>query len=309
MAEAEIGLEFNGPATAGGRMDVRWVGNTLLAMSDLVLQVKNADRYFERAFPPGIRVASFEEGSFDINLILEGLGDTYEALRDVAAGKTMTGIANVSALVLIVVGYLRLHGGQRVGSHTTSEDGERVEVDFENGEVKHASMPTEAFLAFMNPQVRRAARRVIEPIEREGVESVRLHAGDAGAPVVIQKSEARNFHFEDARPPEGSITRRTARVQPTSINFESEAWKVTEGAGKFTAKVEDEAFLRLIDAGAASIAKTDTFEVGLRTEQSVDANGKLKTTYAIERVIGQQRGAVQTNLVDDEPEAGSSAPA
>ena len=61
----------------------------------------------------------------------------------------------------------------------------------------------------------------------------------------------------------------------------------------FHAKVEDEAFLRRLDEGTVTIGKTDIFEVGLRSEQYADSDGKLKVRHANERIIRQDRGAVQ----------------
>lgn len=56
--------------------------------------------------------------------------------------------------------------------------------------------------------------------------------------------------------PEETTTRRSTLVQPVSINFNSEAWRVSEGAGTFVARVEDDEFLRLLDTGTEPIRKT-----------------------------------------------------
>jgi hypothetical protein len=295
VAEAEVRLKFDGPAVAGGQMNARSVGRSLTAISDLVTHLQSADPDLRNASPPDVRVTSFEPGSFDIHLLLEALGEVWEQLRALGSGPDVTAVVQLSAVIGFVIGYIKRFGRRRVASHSTDESGDQVEVMFEDGEPSRAVMSAETFVAFMSPQVRRATRRLVEPIEQQGVESLTVTTAP-GNEVVVTKKDAPNFHVEEPTPPDSSTTRRTARVQPVSVDFRRESWKVSEGATSFPVSVEDEMFLSRLDEGDATIGKTDTFEVSLRTEQYSDPDGRLKVKHAIERIIDHQRGSIQERL-------------
>lgn len=108
----------------------------------------------------------------------------------------------------------------------------------------------------MSPRVRRAARAAVESVERSGVDSVTFATSGPNVPVTVTRADAVNFRVEDPTPlEEVSTTGRTARVQPVSVHLERESWGVTEGAGTFTARVEDEAFLRQLDEAPRGLGR------------------------------------------------------
>ena len=81
---------------------------------------------------------------------------------------------NLGAMVGMVLATIRTFSGRRVISQSTDDSGDYVEVEFEKGEPRRAEMPPEVYLAYMNSQVRQAARRAVAPVERPGIESVTL---------------------------------------------------------------------------------------------------------------------------------------
>ena len=52
MAEAQMRLEFSGTAVAAGQMDARGVGQSLLALSDLVTLVRASTQTYEMLSRP-----------------------------------------------------------------------------------------------------------------------------------------------------------------------------------------------------------------------------------------------------------------
>jgi hypothetical protein len=71
----------------------------------------------------------------------------------------------------------------------------------------------------------------------------------------------------------------------TRPNFDKKGrWGFAEGGAKFSAKMEDTEFLAQVKNREIPFLSGDIFRVRLRTEQTVEDDGKIKTSHTIEAI-------------------------
>lgn len=194
---SNVRITYDGPALDAHTMDVRSLAPALLAFGDLCEHAALA-LYGDAA---RVRVevrASFRTGSFGIDLSVSQ--QLAQQIIHWLAGDGVTAVANAKSLLEIIgitgaaaggglIGILRWLKGRRIkrveadpqGLRIIAEDGEAVAVE------------ERVLVLLQRRSVREALQRVIEPIEREGIERVAF-GDDETITAVIERHEAGWFH-------------------------------------------------------------------------------------------------------------------
>ncbi|MBP8921842.1 MAG: hypothetical protein KBG85_19270, partial [Micropruina sp.] len=114
MARTPLELRFYGPETTGGEIDAMRLGRSLVALTGLLRTAQARDSELRRAHLEVVVVGT-DEGSFDIQILLEGLGTVWDAVRAWAVGEdgqATTNLAAMVATVLTLLTVIKSSGGQ-----------------------------------------------------------------------------------------------------------------------------------------------------------------------------------------------------
>lgn len=296
---SNVRITYDGPALDAHTMDVRALAPALLAFGDLCEHAALA-LYGDAA---RVRVevrASFRTGSFGIDLSVSQ--QLAQQIIHWLAGDGVTAVANAKSLLEIIgitgaaaggglIGILRWLKGRRIkrveadpqGLRIIAEDGEAVAVE------------ERVLVLLQRRSVRESLQRVIEPIEREGIERVAF-GDDETITAVIERHEAGWFH---APPIEDVMILDETRVinfSIVSLSFrEDNKWRLFDGQATIHVTLADQAFIERVNHNQERFAKGDILKAETRVTQWQTADG-LRTEYTILRVLEHRMGAEQIGL-------------
>lgn len=297
MAESEFAVTYDGPAVAGGRMPVRDLAPALLALGDLFAEA-SVMAYPDRE-PVVLDIKATAEGSFDVQLVLQA-GAMWDTLVELFSSDDAAALAHIKELIFgstaglfFLIRWLR---GRRVKAQEQIPP-RSVKLTLDDN--TSMTVPNEVLRLYQRPNIQRNARRFVEPLSREGVESVevrvanetslRLEAGDIGA-------------FPE--PEEVPLVDHEMQmyVAIAAVAFvEGNKWRFSSGDDTFYAAVEDQRFLEDIEQGKA-FRKGDVLRCRMRLIQT-QRNGNLHTERRVVEVMEHIPREVQLGL-DDQADDG-----
>jgi hypothetical protein len=296
MSRAQYQLAYNGPALRSGAMDVNELASSLLAVGDL-LQEANRQLNGDRA-KVSVRVKSdFQRGSFDVSLLLDQ--SLIEHAKNLLFPTT-----GVAALLVLVFGteirkkgligaadsvldlWKKLKGEK---PKTVIEDPERRVTIVVTGDGNQINVSPKAALLYQSDKVRSSLAKTIQPVAEPGISSLSILKGDkvvgqvnkADMPVLTGDS------IEPGMTQTGKVFENTREVvlRVTRANFDEGKWGFSDGNANFSAEIEDEAFLKELDARERGFYKGDVMVVQLTTTQIVKSDTSIQTSYTITKVL------------------------
>lgn len=298
MSSASFQVVYDGPAMAGSTIDVRELAPALLAFGDLIEQA-NLTLNPGRASVTLKVVASFKTGSFGIDFsVVQSLIDQALALFQepvVVKAKELAeqlGFVHGAAVaagagLLQVIRWLR---NRKIKKVVLLDHGRaRIEVD---GDAIETELLTIELLR--NFKLRQALERaIVEPLQKDGFDSVAVTTDPHRGFFVVEKHEARYF----AAPPPDEETLADevvlANLQLVSVSFKGDnKWRFYDGTNSFYAVIADDAFVHKVQMGEASFAAGDILNVELRKRQWLEADS-MKSEYSVQKVVGHRRGMAQ----------------
>lgn len=303
MAESEFRVVYDGDALRDGRMAVEDLAPALLALGELF---RDANTIINPNEPPvSLQIRATTEGSFDVDLVLvqHGIqhvvnfltGDLHEALR------------NLEADILSAYGLfelIRRMRGRRVRGQEPQPDGTIVLI-LDDGD-RIITLPGTADLA-RRPLIRRHARKVVEPLRKQGITILRFHPSRGEEPTVIASADVPSFDVdEDDRQTLLDATEQL-NVTIASVAFtEGNKWRLSDGSSVFYAAIADEGFLQAVDRGEEAFRKGDILRCEMRVEQFRTVDGGLTTERTVTRVLQHipATAPVALPFEGDDPDAG-----
>jgi hypothetical protein len=167
----------------------------------------------------------------------------------------------------------------------TAEDGASIEI------------PADVLKLHQNLSVRRNVRQVVEPITREGVESVRF-VRDEETVVSVEADEIGAFEVPEPADIPLVQQEREMVVEIVAPAFpEGNKWRLSDGQTSFYASIEDEGFMQRVESGEP-FRKGDMLRTRMEIAQWRHADA-LHTEYCVLEVLEHIRRGVQLRL--DEP--------
>lgn|GEM_PF-163486 len=311
---AEFTVYYDGEALRDSRMDVRDLAPALLALGDLLEQanrVVNGDkatvRVTVKAFQPGcfgvVLEMSQSLGSMVMDLFKPG-SETREALeilnllgftvRDVAAAIVAGGGWTLFKLIKKMRG--------KSPKKTQRLENGNVSMEFENddGVVEEAEVAPEVAALYADKPVRLAADRTVEPLRREGINSLSIKQNDTLVPIV-NREDTPCFSITAAQPVDAPVSESEAErvLAIVSLSFkEDNKWRLSDGSATLSVKISDPSFLVQVSEGRANFVKGDMLKVRLSTKAMNTSEG-LKTEYEAVRVLEHIRASRQLFLSVD----------
>lgn len=298
MSSSSFQVVYDGPALAGGTIDVRELAPALLAFGDVIEQANitlNSGRT-----SVALRVnASFKSGSFGIDFsVAQGLVDQALALFKepvVVSAKQLaeqlgfvykSGAAVVAGLIGLVA-WLR---NRKIKSVVLLDDGRvRVEVDADSIVVERVTIEL-----LRNFKLRQALERAIaDPLGRDGFDSVAISTKPADGFVVIEKAQRAYFVAPPADQEELADEVVTANLQLVNVAFKDDnKWRFFDGSNSFHAPIRDDLFIHKVKMSEATFSAGDILQVQLRKRQWLEGD-VMKSEFEVLKVLSHRRGMAQ----------------
>lgn len=270
-------LVYGGDDLDAGTIDVRDLAPALIAFADLM-------DYSGRLITPEmprltVRVQTgFKKGSFDIGLELANAYDKFVTLfsgNHIQAWAALCTILGISGTGLWQL--LKRAKGKKPRV-IQIERSEKVRIQIEGNEPE--DIPKELWTLFNHAPTRRAIEQVVEPITREGIDSLEIRKNDHEM-IKVRKDEALFFKAPVDADDEQIFINPNAMLTLLSPSFrQGNKWRVHDGSKSFWVNVEDKMFIQKVDSGMEAFRKGDILYVVLQTRQWIEGN-ELKAEYAI----------------------------
>ena len=290
MSETTFTLAYDGPSLADHTMDVADLAPALVALSQFM---KSAARLSQgEDFQIVVRAKALEAGSFQI--VLDVSGSFASQMVDLLAGRTVTAIANLLGIAGGALGLITWIAGRKVRRLRPSRKGYTV-IELEDG-VELEVAESEARLA-LDPPARAALEKVIEPLEKEGIDTVAFKMPSG----TVTVTEADMDAFKAVVHAGDEILETTAPMvfSIVSLSFQpGNKWRLSTGKGApVSVTVDDEDFIDKVQRSEIAFAKGDFLICMVRTT-SRESAGKLVTDYTIVRVQEHRRVTQAPRLIE-----------
>lgn len=298
VSSADLTISYDGDSVRTGTMDVQDLAPALLATGTLLRKanrVLNGDNTHVN-----LKVRSdFRRGSFDVRLVVDqGLLEAAKTFLSQHPG--IKDAKEILELVFFYAGLpiglfklIKKLGGQKPENVTFKQDGDIVVVSVGAQSVE---VNKTTYQLYVDPEVRRAADRVVAPLQSEGIDLLEIKRGNEVEK--ITKEEAPSFSFSDLEGEKLLDNAAEAWLSIISLSFNPEhKWRFSTGGSTFTAEVEDEEFWRRVHGHTIHFSEGDQLLVMLRTTTVRDDKGALRTRYTIQHVL-QHRTAPKQSKFD-----------
>jgi hypothetical protein len=286
----EITLSYEGPAVADGELDAYSVGGAIIAFGDFLGAVSST--VYDR--PPDLRttVRGIRGDSFDVQFAVYLSG----VLATLFGPNARPFFEYVKATLEL---YLHLDG--KKPNRVTQDAPGLLSIENNHGTVIQIVQP--AYSVVQSPEAGRAVDGFIRrPCQREGIERVSIERSDDRQVIAaIERVRAEAFRplppFEvDERSPLETTSEKWVLVESVIFLESRRSWRFNDGQSSFSARIEDERFLRRFNAGTETFGMGDQLRVRLRTTQILKGRD-LKIQHVIEEIYEHRHGGEQLELV------------
>ena len=282
--QAQLDMIYDGPALADGSMNVRDLAPALMAVGSF-FEAANRTTNGERA-SISVNVRATSAGSFHI---------AFEVVQSLQMSNLLGSdfsdlITTANALKALLVGGPGLLGiftvikrlrGRRPQAKKINEKLYSLTIDDETYEV-----PIELLRLYQDASVRQNLQEIIKPVSQRGID--RFAIGESGKVVEeISKDDLMSFETPEINIMILDEVRQHA-FSIVSLSFkEDNRWRLTDGQNTFSVLMNDEAFVRKVDANQAGFFKGDVLICQLRTRQWRVKEG-VRSEYEVVEVVDHQ---------------------
>lgn len=297
MSSSELSISYDGDSLRAGLMDVQELAPALLATGTLIQEANrliNGDTTHT-----DLKVKSdFRRGSFLVTLVVDqslleqaknfllqhpGIKDAKEILET---------LFFYTGMPLSLFKLIKFLGGKKPDKIAFETEGGNVNVI--KGD-QNVVVNKNTYNLYLNPEVRRAADRIVAPLNSEGIETLEIRRENEVERV--NKEEASFFSYSEL---EGELLLNTVSqswLSIISLSFNPEnKWRFTTGGSVFYANVTDEQFWDKVHKHVVKFAEGDQLLVALRTATARDDKGILRTRYTVEKVLEHVAAPKQSRL-------------
>jgi hypothetical protein len=287
--EMQLTVRYIGPDPDRGRMSAVEVGPAILGVGEMVGQASRIVYGDDTRLRVDVR-ADFAHASFGIEFFAVSAAGglipplTLEQISALCSILGLTGIGAVKGVLALI----RWQRGRKIDK--VEKRGDEIHLTIND---QSTNVTVNEYKIFVNPEVRKGFRALAAPLEREGVDSVEVRAGDA-PPTRIEKAERK--YFTDAPYPEEEIAvdKYTATLEIVSISFrETYKWRFAQGGNTFFAEILDKKFLADVARSHERFGAGDVLRcrMEVRTTRSAEGIGaEHKVIEVLEHIPGSRGG-------------------
>lgn len=304
MSKEETRIAYIGSALESGMMDVNDLAPAMLALGELCNRANETLTGHEKRV--SVQVSSdFKAGSFEFTVLVEVwkplkeflTSDNYVAAKELLGWIGIAGGGGVTLLALI-----RRSRGRKPETTVKAKDG-MTTLTFKDGE--KINVPEEVLKLLNTPSVRRAVKKVVAPLESEGVEGLEIRDPKRRGKTVEKISREDAPYYAEI-PDHGEISENEIELllQPVTVHLEGGSqWTFRRGPGEILkAKIADKEFARKMKTGEISFRRGDVIRARVR-ERQWEQGGELKTKYEIIEVLECREARGKTPPAPDEDQS------
>jgi len=265
----DFGVEYDGPALALHEMDVRDLAPALLSAADLFQSLNRLIHPTDREVQ--VNIMATEQGSFLVQLKI--LYDTYVAVGTNPGVVATEGLAGLVAVVVGMIRFVAKRGGSGAPTSTGTLPNGMVSLTWGDGTT--FVIPADSVRLADNAAVRRPLASMVRPVERQGVDVVRLRQ-DEDVVAEIYKEDLPTFQQVGSLDDREILSDSERDVYLTIRNAPFDTglrWRFFDGLSNFAAFVVDPEFNGRIDNRQEAFAKGDVLHCILHTVQWRDESG------------------------------------
>ena len=207
--------------------------------------------------------------------IFSRLDDVHGVLSTLGLNENATG----------VIQFLQWARGRKVVAEEPGEGGVTLRLE-STGFGASMTLSLESYRALKNKQVRDGLKGFVHPLWRDGVEQVLASSADVREPTVtINRSERDSFLAPVLPSDLVDISRSIMIVTLVSPVFEGNyVWRLSQGATKYMARMEDEDFLETIRRDKVEFGHGHALKVTMETETIDKGDGSFRYKHSITKV-------------------------
>lgn len=300
MAEEELAVRFYGEETEGGEIDALRLGRALVALTSLFNTAKALDPLLRKERLKVI-VTGTEVGSFDLQIVLEGVGNAWEAVKAWTLsrdGQAATSLSTLLGAVLMLISMIKQSKGQTPIATEERADPPALVHRFPDG--SELVMDLDTAKLYLDGKTARYARDLVETLNQE---VNRLEIQTADRKVEVDEADRDAFRQRAAAlgEAEDHPDERETTISPAKPDLVGKStWSVTEHGLKYVAEMRDPRFSALVQEGWP-VAVTDEYRVRVESASYTTPTGQRRARHAITEVLGFRRSPGQPFQTLPEP--------
>lgn len=285
VATESLTIAFYGPETEGGEIDARRLGAALVSFGSLLDAAKAADQDLKDQ-PLSVVVKGTDEGSFDVQIILEGIGTAWDAVRAWAIGPDGTAAGVLSGFLGTILGFLALIKNTN-GSRPDPVQSTAADFTYEGSDGTRITCSIEVLKLLLNAPAVRSARDFVDTLDDDVNKAAIIT--NVAPKLELTKDDRPAFremaHSLDDEGDDEPVHRETT-ISPASVVFDGKGqWAVTEYGQRYRAKMNDPDFAHLVQDENWPIAHSDEYRVNLLSTSHVTPTGQRRWSHSIESVM------------------------
>jgi len=277
--DTTFSLLYDGPATEGGRIDVRRLAPALLGMHELVQEANIAAN--PGGQPVTLEVRAWRQGSFEVVLqVIEQAGRVVQQSIGILNAPGGVAGATLIAYVTAALTLIKAARGRRLRT-VGQPDSEHVIVALDDH--RQINVHNVVVNMYRRGSVRRSTRAVVGPLRQPGIDRIRVESAHV-EPVTIDFSDL--DAFDEWKDPEPAVdTTNQVVLTIAALSFvEGNKWRFRNGNRTIWASIEDRDFWGRVERGEVAFTDGDLLRCALRVRQYVTEDG-IDEEFAVLRVL------------------------
>ena len=278
--KVSFSIAYDGPGLVDGTMDVRDLAPALLSVSELYSSASRV--LYGKDAEVKINVSATGNGSFEV--ILDLVMSTWDKIVDIFTGDSTEALERLIAIIGGAAGLFALYKtikGRKISKVENLKDG-KIAITAGSDRIE---IEKNLYSIFTSPDTQIAIQKLVEePLRHEGIEEFKCYYPEEN--ITVTKEEA--SHFKRLPPSTSHVIESCRQVafKIMSVSFRVDnKWHLSDGESSLYSEMADQEFLDKIQNSLVSFTKGDTLVCEVRTTQTVNAHGGIKSTHVIEHVI------------------------
>jgi hypothetical protein len=280
--KTKLSLRYIGENVDEGLMDVYQAASNMIAFSEFVT-VATKITYGEKAVSK-TEVAGFGKGSFITDLVI-GVGGPMASMFSAFSTDQLLEIFKEA------FGLWKHLKGNPPAQVIHNDQG--VTVTNNSGHIFNVRVET-LNLVFSEKGGEAVERFVKEAIGHQGIDALKIEAGGESL-TSVTKEEAKFFVPLSNDAPISENTVNMTLVLIAAVFQDGNKWKFSDGSNTYSVAIEDEEFIKRVDAGER-FGKGDVFDVEMSITQT-RIGGKINVTRSIRTVIDHREPSHQYDFL------------